>query len=121
MHVFKHEGYSVAWEKIILWRAALKGKAKRETADRLLNFVSLRKEMIHYPIFRKRGWQIGSGPTESQGKLCTKRLKGYGRRWDRPHATAVAAWAFSSWKPGFSNQCRSGTAEKCRKLCVNLS
>ena len=47
--------------------------------------------MIRYPEFRERGWQIGSGPTESQCKLCTKRLKGYGRRWDRPNATAVAA------------------------------
>ena len=40
---------------------------------------------------RVKGWQIGSGPTESQCKLCTKRLKGHGRRWDRPNATAVAA------------------------------
>jgi hypothetical protein len=91
MHVFKHEGYSAAWEQIIQWRAALRGKAKREAADRLLKFVSTRKEMIRYPLFRERGWQIGSGPTESQCKLCTKRLKGYGRRWDRPNATAVAA------------------------------
>jgi hypothetical protein len=91
MHVFKHEGYASAWEKIIQWRAAVRGKQKREAADRLVNFVTVRKEMIRYPTFRERGWQIGSGPTESQCKLCTKRLKGYGRRWDRPNATAVAA------------------------------
>ena len=91
MHMFKHDGYATAWQKIIQWRAALRGKAKREAADRLLNFVSTRKEMIRYPSFREHGWQIGSGPTESQCKLCTKRLKGYGRRWDRPNATAVAA------------------------------
>ncbi len=93
MHRFKHEGYSAAWEKMVQWRAALRGKGttKREAADRLLNFVSSRTEMIRYPQFQQRGWQIGSGPTESQCKLCTKRLKGYGRRWDRPNATAVAA------------------------------
>jgi len=91
MHVFKHEGYTVAWEQLIQWRAALRGKAKREAADRLLKFVATRKEMIRYPSFRGRGWQIGSGPTESQCKLCTKRLKGYGRRWDRPNATSGAA------------------------------
>jgi hypothetical protein len=91
MHVFKYEGYSTAWERIIQWRAALKGRAKRKAADRLVNFVTLRKEMIRYPTFHARGWQIGSGPTESQCKLCTKRLKGHGRRWDRPNATAVAA------------------------------
>ena len=54
MHVFKHEGYAAAWEKIIQWRAALRGKTKREAADRLLNFVSARKEMIRYPAFRER-------------------------------------------------------------------
>jgi hypothetical protein len=91
MHCFKHEGYDIAWEKIVQWRAGVKGKAKRKAADRLLNFISTRKEMIRYPTFQERGWQIGSGPTESQCKLCTKRLKGYGRRWDRRNATAVAA------------------------------
>src|SRR5208337_1460120 len=75
MHVFKHEGYSAAWEKIIQWRAALKGKAKREPADRLVNFVTTRKEMIRYPNFRERGWQIGSGPTESaNGNKSGQRL-----------------------------------------------
>lgn len=91
MHVFKHEGYSSAWERILAWRTALRGQAKRDAADRLLRFVVKRKEMIRYPEFRERGWQIGSGPTESQCKLCTKRLKGHGRRWDRLNATAVAA------------------------------
>jgi predicted HAD superfamily Cof-like phosphohydrolase len=91
MHVFKHEGYSSAWERILAWRTALRGKVKRDAADRLLRFVAKRKEMIRYPEFRERGWQIGSGPTESQCKLCTKRLKGHGRRWDRLNASAVAA------------------------------
>lgn len=91
MHAFKHEGYATAWEKILQWRATLRGKKKREAGDRLVNFLALRRHMIRYPTFRERGWQIGSGPTESQCKLCTKRLKGYGRRWDRPNATAVAA------------------------------
>jgi hypothetical protein len=91
MHVFKHEGYAAGWELLLPWRAALRAKIKREAADRLLRFLSARREMIRYPEFQQRGWQIGSGPTESQCKLCTKRLKGYGRRWDRPNATAVAA------------------------------
>jgi len=91
MHVFKHDGYSEAWQRLVQWRARLPRSPKREAADRLLNYVSARREMIRYPAFRARGWQIGSGPTESQCKLCTKRLKGHGRRWDRPNATAVAA------------------------------
>jgi hypothetical protein len=111
MHQFKHEGYVAAWEKIIQWRAPLKGKTKREAADRLMNFVSTRKEMIRYPSFRQHGWQIGSGPTESQCKLCTKRLKGYGRRWDRPNATAVAALDTldrnGQWQNFWPNACPS--------------
>jgi hypothetical protein len=113
MHVFKHDGYTAAWEKIVQWRAALKGKVKREAADRLMNFVSQRKEMIRYPTFRERGWQIGSGPTESQCKLCTKRLKGYGRRWDRPNATAVAALDTldrnGQWQQFWPNPCAAAT------------
>ena len=91
MHVFKHEGYAAGWEQILPWRNSLRGTTKRKAADRLVHFISARRDMIQYPEFRQRGWQIGSGPTESQCKLCTKRLKGYGRRWDRPNATAVAA------------------------------
>jgi hypothetical protein len=91
MHVFKHEGYGAAWERLVQWRARLARSRKCKPADRLLNYVSTRQPMIRYPAFRARGWQIGSGPTESQCKLCTKRLKGHGRRWDRPNASAVAA------------------------------
>jgi hypothetical protein len=91
MHAFKHEGYGAAWERLVQWRAKLARSRKRKAADRLLKYVATRQEMICYPVFRANGWQIGSGPTESQCKLCTKRLKGHGRRWDRPNATAVAA------------------------------
>lgn len=91
MHTFKHEGYGAAWEQLVQWRAKLGRSRKRKPADRLLQYVSLREKMIRYPAFRAKGWQIGSGPTESQCKLSTKRLKGHGRRWDRPNASAVAA------------------------------
>jgi hypothetical protein len=57
----------------------------------LLNYLSERQEMICYPEFRAKGWQIGSGPTEAQCKLTVGRLKGRRRRWDRPNASAVAA------------------------------
>jgi hypothetical protein len=91
MHVFKHDGYGAAWERLVQWRAKLDAAKEQAAADRLLNYVAERREMIRYPVFREQGWQIGSGPTESQCKLSTKRLKGHGRRWDRPNAAAVAA------------------------------
>ena len=92
MHVFKHEGYAVAWEQLVQWRAGIqRSPKKRKAADLLLNFVSSREPMIQYPKFREKQWQIGSGPTEAQCKLTVGRLKGRSRRWDRPNAAAVAA------------------------------
>ena len=60
-------------------------------ADRLVNYVSERREMIKYPEFRARGWQIGSGPTEAMCKTLTARLKGSGMRWDADNAEALMA------------------------------
>jgi hypothetical protein len=91
LHCLKHEGYEAAWDKLVAWRAGLRGPRKRPAADRLLNYVSERREMIRYPEFQARGWQIGSGPTESRCKTSTQRLKGRGRRWDPRNAEAVAA------------------------------
>jgi hypothetical protein len=92
MHCFKHEGYDAAWERLVSWRVALaRSPRKRQAANRLLEYVSARREMICYPEFRSQGWQIGSGPTEAQCKLTVGRLKGRSRRWDRPNAAALAA------------------------------
>jgi hypothetical protein len=88
LHVFKHEGYKVAWEKLLKWRASLK-RGQRSEADGLLFYVSERSEMIRYPEFISKGWQIGSGPTEATCKTLTARLKGSGRRWDATNAEAL--------------------------------
>jgi hypothetical protein len=91
MHTFKHDGYEAAWQKLVQWRATLRGPAKRRAADSLLGYVSERREMIRYPEFIEKGWQIGSGPTEATCKTLTARLKGSGMRWDAPNAEAVMA------------------------------
>ena len=90
LHVAKHEGYDRLWNQLVTWRGGLKGRAQRRAADQLLNYVSDRRAMILYPAFLARGWQIGSGPTESMCKLVPKRLKGTGMRWDSDNAEAVA-------------------------------
>jgi hypothetical protein len=91
LHTFKHAGYEAAWEQLQAWRTSLKSRRHRAAADRLLHYVFERREMINYREFVQRGWQIGSGPTESRCKTSTQRLKGRGRRWDAPNAEAVAA------------------------------
>jgi hypothetical protein len=89
LHVFKHDGYEAAWKQLLEWRVAL--KCGRPAADRLVNYVSERREMIRYPEFQTKGWQIGSGPTEATCKTLTARLKGSGMRWDSDNAEAIMA------------------------------
>jgi hypothetical protein len=90
LHGFKHEGYEPTWQTLLSWRLRLPGSS-RKAADRLLHYVSERREMINYPAFRARGWQIGSGPTEATCKTLTARLKGSGMRWDADNAEALMA------------------------------
>jgi hypothetical protein len=89
LHVFKHDGYEAAWSQLLEWRLGL--KHGRAAADRLVNDVSERREMIRYPAFRSKGWQIGSGPTEATCKTLTARLKGSGMRGDGDNAEAIMA------------------------------
>lgn len=91
MHTFKHEGYEAAWEKLCAWRQSLRSPRKRKAADRLLNYVMERRDMISYPEFLQNNWDIGSGPTESRCKVATSRLKRSGQRWDPANAEATAA------------------------------
>jgi len=88
LHTFKHQGYEDAWQQLLDWRVNLR-RRQRRAADQLLNYVSERRDMIRYPDFLGKGWQIGSGPTEATCKTLTARLKGSGMRWDADNAEAV--------------------------------
>jgi hypothetical protein len=90
LHSFKHDGYEGVWQGLLEWRVGLRG-GKRKAADRLLSYVNERREMIKYPEFLAKGWQIGSGPTEATCKTLTARLKGSGMRWDSDNAEAIMA------------------------------
>jgi hypothetical protein len=91
LHTAKHEGYAALWARLTAWRAGLRGPQKRAAADGLLHYVAKREDMICYPEFQAKGWQIGSGPTEALCKTTTARLKGSGMRWDADNAEAVMA------------------------------
>jgi hypothetical protein len=93
MHTFRHEGYDAAWDRLVAWRSTVRSPVKRAEVNRLLNYVAERQPMIRYPEFRRHGWQIGSGPTESECKTTTHRVKGRGRRWDGDTAEAMMAMA----------------------------
>jgi len=91
VHTAKHEGYEPLWERLLELRKNTRGQARRKAGDGLLNYVSDRREMIRYPEFLAQGWQIGSGPMESQCRVVPDRVKGPGKRWDADNAEAVMA------------------------------
>jgi len=91
LHAAKHRGYEDLLERLVKWRGTLRSPHKRRAADLLVNYVTDRREMIRYPTFLNEGWQIGSGPTESQCKQVPRRVKGRGKRWDADNAEAIMA------------------------------
>jgi hypothetical protein len=90
LHTVKHEGYAPMRQKLMELRAKTR-RAKRAETDRLIEYVSDRREMIRYPQFLANGWQIGSGPMESQCRVVPDRVKGSGKRWDADNAEAIMA------------------------------
>jgi hypothetical protein len=61
---------------------------KRRAIRALQGYIASRTQMLDYPRYIAQDFAIGSGPTESQCKGLTARLKGRGRRW---HARAIDA------------------------------
>ncbi len=74
-------------------RQSLRSPVKRQALTQLEKYIAPRLEMLNYPEFRARGYEIGSGPTESLCKTLTSRLKGSGMRWDKPNAEGMMALA----------------------------
>lgn len=112
---FRNQGYAAAWERLMQWRTTLRSAKQKEAADRLMNYVSERQEMIQYPEFTAKGWDIGSGPTESRCKTSTQRLKGRGRRWDAPNAeqvgTLTALQDSGLWRKYWTTLCPTTLSE----------
>lgn len=67
--------------------------AKREALKKLGQYVANHAEMLDYPQYRARGFDIASGPTESLCRTLTARLKGGGKRWNTPNAEGLMALA----------------------------
>ncbi len=80
----------------------------RQAIDRLMNYVAERREMIRYVEFEQNGWDIGSGPTESQCKATTRRIKGRGMRWNSVNAEALmsleALYQSKAWDKWWSTR-----------------
>jgi len=91
LHTAKHEGYQALRDRLVAWKAGLRGAKKRKAANQVLDYVTDRRPMIKYPEFLEKGRHIGSGPTESMCRATTERIKGVGMRWEADNAEALMA------------------------------
>jgi hypothetical protein len=91
LHTAKHDGYEALRDRLVAWKAGLRGAKKRQAANHLLDYVTDRRPMIQYPEFVEKGRHIGSGPTESMCRATTERIKGVGMRWEANNAEALMA------------------------------
>jgi hypothetical protein len=64
---------------------------KRQAITALQGYIAHHTDMLEYPRYIAKGYQTGSGPTESQCKSLASRLKGCGRRWNRSAINAHLA------------------------------
>lgn len=72
-------------------RASRRG-APRRAIDGLINYVQPKLDRTHYPAYRAKNWQIGTGMIESTARqLVGLRLKGPGMHWNPAGATAMTA------------------------------
>jgi hypothetical protein len=65
-------------------------EAAAEELRKLVGYFAGNEHRTDYPRYRRQGWDIGSGPTESGCKIVGTRLKGSGMRWLEAGATEVA-------------------------------
>lgn len=87
------EGPAAMLVRITETRRLVRSPTKREELRKLEQYVAKRCDMLDYPTFRERGFDLGSGPTEAFCKTLTSRLKGSGMRWDLPNAEGMMALA----------------------------
>ncbi len=64
--------------------------AEKEAYRKLRVYIKNQWDRMDYPTYRSKGWDIGSGPVESECKVLGRRLKGTGHRWNEEEVEAVA-------------------------------
>ena len=63
----------------------------RRVLQENLTYLQRHQTQMDYPYYRKRGWPIGSGVTESGVKQFNKRVKGTEQFWNQQGAEAILA------------------------------
>jgi hypothetical protein len=91
LHLAKDQGVTEVLLTLVSIRKTFRSPKKRKALKALLGYVGKRIDQCDYPRYLRKGWQIGSGPTEAMCKVLTYRLKGSGMRWDRQGAEPMMA------------------------------
>ena len=87
------QGPAVVVVKIQETLKPIRAPGKRAALLALQQYVLPRSDMLDYPRFRAKGWDIGSGMTEAFCKTLTARIKGSGMRWNVRNAEAMMTLA----------------------------
>jgi hypothetical protein len=89
-HRLKHEGGEAVLAALRGLDVSARSAEVREAQRQLLVYVANQVHRMDYPLYRSKGWLIGSGPVEAACKqVVGQRLKGSGMRWSEAGADAV--------------------------------
>jgi len=92
LHAAKHEGFEAMLDRLADLRSTVRRSVPKKAAvDRLTDYVVERREMMNHAEWLAAGRDIGSGPSESECKQVTSRLKGPGMRWNAGNTGAMMA------------------------------
>ena len=63
----------------------------REVLRQNLGYFEKHQAHMHYDVYRRKGWPIGSGNVEAGVKCFNKRIKGTDQFWTKPGVEAIMA------------------------------
>ena len=63
----------------------------RRVLSQNIGYFTTHRAHMNYPEYRRRGWPIGSGVTESGVKLMNKRVKGTEQFWRERNVETIMA------------------------------
>lgn len=89
-HQLKHEGGEAVLATLRALELRGRSAAARASYQATVRYGENQVHRMDYPLYRAKGWQIGSGPVESACKrVVGQRLSGAGMRWGEAGADAV--------------------------------
>lgn len=88
-HRLKHEGGTAVLEG--LRGLEVRSRGARQVRAEVVRYFTNPAHRMDYPLYRARGWAIGSGPVEAACKtVIGQRMKGSGMRWGEDGADAMS-------------------------------